>query len=577
MAMKEIIRMIMHIGAALSVVLISMIVLLPAHADASDELQLSVQHINAADYSAQPDSGAISAWMALKYLGNGSDSHISTLSKSAIAYIYDYGRSLQPTGPFNQNTVQDIMNQFEIDLDYHYNFIYGTDFNDLVNEIAFWMNRDIPNVEPYPINAPAIIPFSGTYDHWVVVTGTLADDDPYQNPDTTVRGLWIDDPAIYKDPFMPVQTNIFYSTEEGVMNNLDDFYLPISTGNLAGNFLAVVPVPIPSAKYTPDAGDNIQILSADQLYTVILGTATDPDGDTLEYRWVEGDQVLLDWSPVGPNGEAYLDLGTLPYLSVGDHTLTLEVRDVRDDGSSLTASDDMILTIQNSPPQVQPQPYSQVVQIDVDPIVVVAQVSDYDGDTVSYEWLKGSEGLDSGSVGTVQGGDPVAIPDLNVPAGDPRFPLGTHSIVIEVSDGVNDPVIDSVWVTVQDTTAPGLSPVTCPLVSILWPPNHTLRPVTICANAYDNDFGGSITLDVAVDSSESPDTNADGNTIPDFYIDSVTWDAETGGVIELRLRAERQGTGDGRVYTITITATDVSGNESIATLEVLAPHDKRKK
>jgi hypothetical protein len=77
------------------------------------------------------------------------------------------------------------------------------------------------------------------------------------------------------------------------------------------------------------AGDNIEILSTEQSYTVIEGTAADQDGDTLQYRWLEGEQVLLDWSPVGENGEAYLNLGTLPYLSVGNHTLTLEVREVK--------------------------------------------------------------------------------------------------------------------------------------------------------------------------------------------------------------------------------------------------------
>lgn len=243
--MKGIIRRIVHIGTALSLVLIPMIVSFSTHAQSSDELQLSVQHINAADYAAQPDSGAISAWMTLKYLGNGSDSHISTIYASAIGNIYNYGRSLQPSDPFNEETVRDIMNQFESDKDYHYSFIYSTNYIDLLNEIAYWMNRDIPNVSPYPINAPTIIPFSGSYNHWLVVTGTLADADPYQNPDTTVRGLWIDDPAIYNDPFAPVQTNIFYSTEKGIMNNLSGFYLPMVSGQLAGNYVAVVPTTAP--------------------------------------------------------------------------------------------------------------------------------------------------------------------------------------------------------------------------------------------------------------------------------------------------------------------------------------------
>jgi hypothetical protein len=190
---------------------------------------------------------------------------------------------------------------------------------------------------------------------------------------------------------------------------------------------------------------------------------------------------------------------------------------------------------------------------------------------VSYEWLKGVEVLASGDVVTAQGGEAVSIPDLYVPAGDPRFPLGTHSIELQVSDGINTPVSAFVSVEVIDTTAPSLSPI--PSVTMLWPPNHTLQPCTIQANAYDNG-GGAITLDCTVSCNEPPDADGDGNTVPDYYIDSV--DNET-GLIELQLRSERSGKGDGRTYTVVITATDESYNSSEATIEVRAPHDRRKK
>ena len=75
-------------------------------------------------------------------------------------------------------------------------------------------------------------------------------------------------------------------------------------------------------------------------------------------------------------------------------------------------------------------------------------------------------------------------------------------------------------------------------------------------------------------SNELPDADGDGNTIPDHYVDSV--DNET-GLIELRLRAERVGKGDGRTYTIAITAADTSGNTSQAEVLIRVPHDKRKK
>jgi len=42
------------------------------------------------------------------------------------------------------------------------------------------------------------------------------------------------------------------------------------------------------------------------------------------------------------------------------------------------------------------------------------------------------------------------------------------------------------------------------------------------------------------------------------------------------LRAERAGSGNGRIYTITITCTDSDGNSSNEQVEVTVPHDQRR-
>lgn len=52
-------------------------------------------------------------------------------------------------------------------------------------------------------------------------------------------------------------------------------------------------------------------------------------------------------------------------------------------------------------------------------------------------------------------------------------------------------------------------------------------------------------------------------------------DKET-GKINLQLRAERSGSGEGRVYSVMITTTDGFGNSSAAQLDIVVPHDKRK-
>jgi hypothetical protein len=95
---------------------------------------------------------------------------------------------------------------------------------------------------------------------------------------------------------------------------------------------------------TADAGSGLAIFSEDQSSTVIQGTAIDPDDDSLTYRWLEAEAVLSEWWDVGPNGEANLDLSTIPNLPIGEHVLTLEVNDGR-----AVSSDQMVLAVNPNP------------------------------------------------------------------------------------------------------------------------------------------------------------------------------------------------------------------------------------
>ena len=154
-----------------------------------------------------------------------------------------------------------------------------------------------------------------------------------------------------------------------------------------------------------------------------------------------------------------------------------------------------------------------------------------------------------------------------------------------VTDDSGNSVTGTVSIVVQDTTPPEITEVTLD-PPVLWPPNHKYH--TIAFSATVNDIcDPSVALSWTVSSDEPDDANGngDGKTTGDIRVTSgevvilSSDDAEdqeiafeTGDLLELR--SEREGTGDGRIYTITLTAKDGSGNISTSTAEVTVPHDQ---
>ena len=100
--------------------------------------------------------------------------------------------------------------------------------------------------------------------------------------------------------------------------------------------------------------------------------------------------------------------------------------------------------------------------------------------------------------------------------------------------------------------------------AVLSSSNHKLVDVTVRYTVTDN--CGPVINALTVSSNEPINGLGQGNTAPDWEIVDPH---------HLRLRAERSGTGSGRVYTITITSTDSAGNSSTKQLFVGVPHDRR--
>jgi len=99
----------------------------------------------------------------------------------------------------------------------------------------------------------------------------------------------------------------------------------------------------------------------------------------------------------------------------------------------------------------------------------------------------------------------------------------------------------------------------------LWPPNHKLHLITL-TGATDPDGNPLTTTITGVTQDEPLNGAGDGNTSPDAFPGPASDQAW--------LRAERSGTGDGRVYRISFEVTDPVGGSCTGTAVVGVPHDQ---
>jgi Ca-activated chloride channel family protein len=179
--------------------------------------------------------------------------------------------------------------------------------------------------------------------------------------------------------------------------------------------------------------------------------------------------------------------------------------------------------------------------------------SDPDDDPLTYEWTW-TDGSAIGESPTIS------------------LPLGATTITLVVNDGAVDSDPDTVIITVQDTTPPEM--ILSDEQIVLWSPNHKYRTVEIadcCVISVtdicdaDVDIDDVVITSVSSDEPENDPGTGDGNTVNDIIIkDSQTVD----------LRAERQGNGNGRVYTINFEVTDASGNTQTGSCTVWVVHDQ---
>ncbi|HBJ87353.1 MAG TPA: hypothetical protein DDZ88_26550 [Verrucomicrobiales bacterium] len=182
--------------------------------------------------------------------------------------------------------------------------------------------------------------------------------------------------------------------------------------------------------------------------------------------------------------------------------------------------------------------------------------SDPDSDTLTYAWTQ-----TGGPAITLTGGA-TATPSFTAPFVSAGGADLTFSLTVD--DGYGGTATDSVVIHVQNMNDPPLATAAQPTVALLWPPNHQMIAVGI-TGVSDPNNNATITI-TSVTQDEPTNGLGDGDTAVDAVI------SEDGTVL---LRAERSGKGDGRVYRISFTASDLEGSSS-GMVKVVVPHSVKK-
>ncbi|MBI4530150.1 MAG: DUF5011 domain-containing protein [Candidatus Latescibacteria bacterium] len=251
--------------------------------------------------------------------------------------------------------------------------------------------------------------------------------------------------------------------------------------------------------------------------------SNDPDGDPLTYSW-SATGITFD-NPASATPTAIFPLGTT--------TVTLTVTDP----GGLTSTDTVLITVQDTTPPT--------ITLNGDnPITLECPAPYIEYGAVASDVCDPSPSLViSGSV------------DSHTP--------GTYSIIYTATDDDGNTASVTRTVNVVDTTPPVVS--SSVALASLWPPNHDLVNVGLNASASDA-CDPNPTINVAVYGDEDDEEpTGDGNHSPD---------AKNIGLNTLRLRSERKGNADGRVYLIVVTATDASGNVGHSCSTVVVSHGK---
>ena len=371
-------------------------------------------------------------------------------------------------------------------------------------------------------NAPAMFPVGATTVTWTA-------EDEAGNISSAIQTVTVVDtiPPVVNAP--------------GDITNFEATALltPINLGTSTANDLvdgSMTPIASPAGPFavgthtiTWSATDNAgNTGTATQTVTVVDTTppAVNAPGDIINFEAMG----LLTAVPLGTGtANDLVDGSVTPTASptgpfaVGTHTITWSATD--NAGNTGTAT-------------------QTVTVVDTTPPVIMGPSN------VSVEATGPQTTVEIGTATAIDLVGPVTITS-NAPA---TFGLGDTTVTWTATDAYNNFSTTTQTVTVEDTTPPTFD--LNQLVTSIWPVNKRMVDAVNIENVTDLvDANPNFSLTV---------TSNQSLTDGDWSVDGET----------ASVKADRSGKDGDRVYTITATATDSSGNSSSESVEVIVPHDQ---
>lgn len=297
-------------------------------------------------------------------------------------------------------------------------------------------------------------------------------------------------------------------------------------------------------------------------YNIVGELGTNPGTPTIAAN--VGDQLdvsdaLVNLGPLAPNGgitpthallagSIALDQGHSSGASGDQRGLTRPCDNAGianapgGDGGDVGAFEEQVLCVTGSAPDA----VDDAANVDQDSgpneIDVLANDTDADGDPLTIVAVtQGANGSVTFTAGSVSY------------APNPGF-VGSDSFTYTIDDGDGGNDTATVFVDVADTQGPVITASVA--ISTLWPPNNKLVDVGLLVSAIDN--SSMPTTQVVVYSDEPAGSDDDAVGL-------------------LKLRAQREGSGDGRVYLIRISSTDLFSNTTHTCLTVVVPKSQSAK